>query len=93
MIVGQENCFFVSNRENGGGIRFFFEKSLMSTPLSLNESGDVAQHYAPVERERALARLASLRERFVAEFGVAPRFVARSPGRVNLLGEHIDYNG
>ncbi|HUG34801.1 MAG TPA: galactokinase [Anaerolineales bacterium] len=25
-------------------------------------------------------------------FGHAPAFVARAPGRVNLLGEHVDYN-
>lgn len=28
------------------------------------------------------------RERFKAE----PKFIARAPGRVNLLGEHVDYN-
>src|SRR5690348_17183874 len=26
-------------------------------------------------------------------FGVAPRAAASAPGRVNLLGEHTDYNG
>src|SRR5213593_4068053 len=30
---------------------------------------------------------------FRAAFGVAPRVVASAPGRVNLLGEHTDYNG
>src|SRR5256884_10019263 len=30
---------------------------------------------------------------FRATFGVAPRVVASAPGRVNLLGEHTDYNG
>jgi galactokinase len=30
--------------------------------------------------------------RFAAAFGRAPRFVARAPGRVNLIGEHTDYN-
>ena len=29
---------------------------------------------------------------FVAHFGSAPDLVARAPGRVNLLGEHTDYN-
>jgi galactokinase len=32
--------------------------------------------------------LAQFRERFSEE----PRFFARAPGRVNLLGEHVDYN-
>lgn len=31
-------------------------------------------------------------ERFVAEFGRAPEVVASAPGRVNLIGEHTDYN-
>src|SRR2546421_12629457 len=30
---------------------------------------------------------------FHQTFGVAPRAAASAPGRVNLLGEHTDYNG
>ncbi len=29
---------------------------------------------------------------FQENFGQAPTYVARAPGRVNLLGEHVDYN-
>ena len=29
---------------------------------------------------------------FRAEFGSSPRWIARAPGRVNLIGEHTDYN-
>jgi len=29
---------------------------------------------------------------FRLRFGTNPEFVARAPGRVNLLGEHVDYN-
>ena len=31
-------------------------------------------------------------EAFRARFGAEPAFVARAPGRVNLIGEHTDYN-
>lgn len=33
------------------------------------------------------------REAFGAAFGGAPTVVARAPGRLNLLGAHVDYNG
>ena len=29
---------------------------------------------------------------FLAEFGSHPAFIVRAPGRVNLIGEHTDYN-
>jgi galactokinase len=34
-----------------------------------------------------------VRELFAASFGGAPAVVASAPGRVNLIGEHTDYNG
>lgn len=33
-----------------------------------------------------------VRGKFTAEFGEAPAFIVRAPGRVNLIGEHTDYN-
>jgi galactokinase len=33
-----------------------------------------------------------LQKIFRERYGRAPAFVARAPGRVNLLGEHVDYN-
>ena len=33
-----------------------------------------------------------LRSEFQQAFGRPPRWIARAPGRVNLLGEHVDYN-
>lgn len=34
----------------------------------------------------------TLAEQFAAAFGAPPALVARAPGRVNLIGEHTDYN-
>jgi galactokinase len=34
-----------------------------------------------------------LAEKFESKFNDKPQFFARAPGRVNLIGEHIDYCG
>lgn len=39
-----------------------------------------------------MSRLEKLPAYFAATFGAAPDVVARAPGRVNLIGEHTDYN-
>ncbi|XP_007479998.1 N-acetylgalactosamine kinase isoform X5 [Monodelphis domestica] len=38
-------------------------------------------------------RLLKMKEMFVSKFGSIPEFYVRAPGRVNLIGEHIDYCG
>ncbi|GAB1866943.1 N-acetylgalactosamine kinase [Camponotus japonicus] len=40
-----------------------------------------------------LPRLKTLAAHFVSKYNVEPSFFARVPGRVNLIGEHIDYCG
>ncbi len=37
-------------------------------------------------------RLAELRATFKQRFGRAPEAITQAPGRVNLIGEHLDYN-
>ena len=36
---------------------------------------------------------AAARQAFKREFGAAPEVLAWAPGRINLIGEHTDYNG
>ncbi len=38
-------------------------------------------------------RTTGLRAKFKSRFGREPDFIARAPGRINLIGEHTDYNG
>ncbi|NTW02367.1 MAG: galactokinase [Oscillochloris sp.] len=34
----------------------------------------------------------AIRDAFTVRFGAPPRLIVRAPGRVNLIGEHTDYN-
>ena len=34
----------------------------------------------------------SIRDQFERHYGIHPRLIVRAPGRVNLIGEHTDYN-
>jgi galactokinase len=37
-------------------------------------------------------RIALLKEQFSTQYGVSPELIVQAPGRVNLIGEHTDYN-
>ena len=39
-----------------------------------------------------MPEISDLRDAFTSRFGTRPRLIVRAPGRVNLIGEHTDYN-
>ena len=51
------------------------------------ESNQVIDENATIEQLVQQAR-----DEFQQQFGVAPQWITAAPGRVNLIGEHIDYN-
>lgn len=46
----------------------------------------------PMDSAKQLDRIYSLKSKFIEKFGIEPDFYCRSPGRVNLIGEHVDYS-
>lgn len=38
-------------------------------------------------------RYGALMEAFEAKYNCKPKYVSRAPGRVNIIGEHVDYSG
>jgi galactokinase len=46
---------------------------------------EFAENLMPVEKDQVSAA-------FAERFGRSPRWIVRAPGRVNLIGEHTDYN-
>jgi len=54
-----------------------------------NTLESIYNSYEVQEQEK---RWASLRQQFSKLYGTDAAFIARSPGRVNIIGEHIDYS-
>ena len=48
--------------------------------------------YSPEAVQTQQKRWSRLSSHFSEIYGQSPEFVARSPGRVNIIGEHIDYS-
>lgn len=44
-------------------------------------------------KSKHIPRLRNLTNRFKQLYGAEPAFFCRAPGRVNIIGEHIDYCG
>uniref|UniRef100_A0A1I8NNM9 Galactokinase N-terminal domain-containing protein n=1 Tax=Stomoxys calcitrans TaxID=35570 RepID=A0A1I8NNM9_STOCA len=45
------------------------------------------------QKHSSYGRIQELREFYCSEFGHEPKFYVRVPGRVNIIGEHVDYCG
>ncbi|KAF9429783.1 galactokinase [Entomortierella beljakovae] len=54
---------------------------------------DISVLYSDPKIASARARWTDLSIHFEKEYGRLPDFISRAPGRVNLIGEHIDYAG
>jgi len=50
-----------------------------------NSSGQIAKIHKP--------RYLAIAKKFQEVYGTAPQYFSRAPGRVNIIGEHIDYCG
>ena len=62
----------------------------MAGPVPVARSlGDI---YTPDALPAQTKRWSNLLAKFESTYGHAAEFVARSPGRVNIIGEHIDYS-
>ncbi|KAI4153063.1 MAG: hypothetical protein L6R39_001684 [Caloplaca ligustica] len=62
----------------------------MDDPVPVTDSIDTLYPDANIPSQRE--RWRNLVKHFEDKYGEKPTFVARSPGRVNLIGEHIDYS-
>ncbi|KAI4287633.1 MAG: hypothetical protein L6R35_003109 [Caloplaca aegaea] len=65
-------------------------QSTMDEPVPVTNSIDALYPSANLSSQKT--RWQNLTKNFEDEYGGKPAFVARSPGRVNLIGEHIDYS-
>ncbi|HMC95676.1 MAG TPA: galactokinase [Polyangia bacterium] len=62
---------------------------------SLPEGASSSSSYSTASRSEPAPSVAvrTAARVFAERFGTAPRWLAVAPGRVNLIGEHTDYNG
>src|SRR3989449_10599396 len=63
------------------------------SPDGFGTGGGIGWHRVALARIVVKPMRANASALFRATFGVAPRAAASAPGRVNLIGEHTDYNG
>ena len=53
----------------------------------------LSEIYSPERVPQEMVRYQNVIQRFEKEFKISPEFIARAPGRVNLIGGHIDTSG
>lgn len=63
------------------------------TILQINYPDELSQIYSEESLANQEKRYEDLIENFEKDYEIQPNFFARAPGRVNLIGEHIDYEG
>ena len=64
------------------------------TPVPVVEQLDkIYQDINGSLRDKHQERYSNLIRRFKEIYDVEPKFFCRAPGRVNIIGEHIDYCG
>ncbi|WFD34009.1 galactokinase [Malassezia cuniculi] len=63
----------------------------MTDTIPVLETADQVYPKDAVQRESA--RWAHLQEQFSRIYNTPAQFIARAPGRVNLIGEHVDFAG
>lgn len=56
-------------------------------------STDPKSSEVPIQSIPTSERISTLNDVYMQEFGSKPSFFVRVPGRVNIIGEHIDYCG
>src|SRR5450432_4237941 len=49
-------------------------------------------HMSPMSMINETSRTVEVERKFTELFGGSPEFIVSAPGRVNLIGEHTDYN-
>ena len=64
----------------------------MPTPNPVPTATSLTDIYHPEDVPSQTPRWTALTTAFTTRYGHAPAFVSRSPGRVNIIGEHIDYS-
>jgi N-acetylgalactosamine kinase len=61
--------------------------------LEINYPNDLVKIYEEVNVSEQLKRYEKLIDGFQETYNLMPSYIARAPGRVNLIGEHLDYEG